>query len=246
LGEEKLKTEIIAPDYGKFAANQEEVLRRLEGDGAYDDQSVIIIVPTLTPIHPRVVSSWMNMFYPPNQRVYRVFPYGAEVGAAYSSVIEQVLAHPALSQFRYLLTLEHDNVPQPDSLVRLLVRARANPHLSAIGGLYFTKGIGGVAQIWGNPKEPMNFRPQLPRPGELVECCGLGMGFTLFRMDMFKDARLRRPWFRTVAQYSQNEGAQVYTQDLWFWEDARRWGHRCAVDCATVVGHHESATDTVW
>jgi hypothetical protein len=242
-----LKTEFIAPDYGKFAANQAEVLSRLENQGAYEDQSVIVVVPTLAPIHPRVVSSWLNMFYPPNQRVFRVFPYGAEVGAAYSSVIEQVLATPELSSFRYMLTLEHDNMPMPDGLVNLLIRARANPQFSAIGGLYFTKGMGGVAQIWGNPTEmPLSFRPQLPRTGELVECCGVGMGFTLFRLDMFRDARLRKPWFRTVAQHDPQRGSQVYTQDLWFWEDARKWGYRCAVDCAVVVGHHEKETDTVW
>ena len=54
-----------------------------------------------------------------------------------------------------------------------------------------------------------------PRPGEVQECCGTGMGFNLFRMSMFKDEKLRKPWFKTMAS-AQGVG----TQDLYFWGDA--------------------------
>jgi len=57
----------------------------------------------------------------------------------------------------------------------------------------YHKGHGGVPQIWGDPKDPViNFRPQRPDiNGGLVECCGTGMGFNLWRLDMFKDEKLR-------------------------------------------------------
>jgi hypothetical protein len=110
--------------------------------------------------------------------------------------------------------------------------------------LYFTKGYGGVAQIWGDPNvHPINFIPQKPDPtGGLKECNGTGMGFTLFRMDMFKDKKLRKPWFKTAQ--SREEG--VATQDLWFWKDARQHGYRCAVDCSVRVGHYDANTDIMW
>jgi hypothetical protein len=147
-----------------------------------------------------------------------------------------------LSQWEYILTLEHDNTPPPDGVFRLLERMESDPDLACVGGLYFTKGEGGVAQIWGDPKDPLlNFRPQVPDlNGGLVECCGTGMGFNLFRMKMFKDARLRKPWFKT----QKDNG--VATQDLYFWQDARKHGYRCAIDCGVKVGHYAHETDTNW
>jgi hypothetical protein len=119
-----------------------------------------------------------------------------------------------------------------------------NPHLACIGGLYWTKGFGGQPQIWGDPTDPVtNFRPIPPRAGELVECCGTGMGFNLFRISMFKDKRLRRPWFKTLTGI---EGTGQGTQDLYFWGDARKYGYRCAIDCSVLVGHYDFENDYVW
>lgn len=167
---------------------------------------------------------------------------GLEVGDAYSTAIEQVLAHPDLGGWEYILTIEHDNMPPQDGVMKLCEQLEAHKKLSCVGGLYFTKGEGGVAQIWGDPKDPiLNFRPQLPDPaGDLVECCGTGMGFNMFRLSMFKDPQLRRPWFKT-----QTVGG-VGTQDLYFWGDARKYGYRCAIDCSVKVGHYDQATDTCW
>ena len=108
--------------------------------------------------------------------------------------------------------------------------------------MYFTKGEGGVAQIWGDPKDPIvNFRPQLPDPnGGLVECCGTGMGFNLWRLKMFRDKKLRRPWFVT----QKKDG--VATQDLYAWSDFRKHGYRCAIACDVKVGHYDLASDTMW
>jgi hypothetical protein len=75
-----------------------------------------------------------------------------------------------------------------------------------------------------------------------VECYGTGMGFNLWRTDMFRDPKLRRPWFRTLA--SAEEG--IGTQDLYFWGDARKYGYRAAVDCSVLVGHFDHATDVCW
>jgi hypothetical protein len=187
------------------------------------------------------LSHW-NLGFPPNNSVVRMLAVGMEVGEAYSTAVEQILAHPELSQWEYMLTIEHDNMPPADGVLRLLERMEANPRFSCVGGLYYTKGHGGVAQIWGDPTDPvLNFRPQLPDPnGGLVECNGTGMGFNLWRLKMFKDKKLRRPWFVTQTK----DG--MATQDLYFWSDARKHGYRCAIDCGVKVGHYDLATDTVW
>lgn len=240
---------ISSYDGGLHNADLNKTTSRLSKDCAYKELSTIIIVPALATVPTRIVAAWWSMFTPPNQKVVRLFPLGQEVGDAYSTCIENILAHPELSKFKYILTLEHDNSPPPDGLIKLLIQMEAHPEYACIGGLYFTKGHGGVAQIWGDPKDAvMNFRPQRPDVnGGLVECCGTGMGFNVWRMDMFKDKNLRRPLFKTTA--SSTEGMQ--TQDLYFWSDARQKGYRCAIDCSVRVGHYDltgafGAPDTMW
>ena len=242
-----MKPQILAADYGRHNEMLEESIKRLEYQGSYKDLSTIILVPGFGQMPTKCVASWMNMITPPNGKIYRMWALGMEVGEAFSQSISMILAHPELSKFKYLLTLEHDNTPPPDGLVKLLARMEAHPEYACIGGLYWTKGDGGVPQIWGDPKDPiLNFRPQRPVPGELVECCGTGMGFNLFRLDVFKDERLRKPWFKTQC------GADgVGTQDLYFWSDARKYGYRAAIDCDVLVGHYDldgkfGPPDTTW
>jgi hypothetical protein len=67
------------------------------------------------------------------------------------------------------------------------------------------------------------------------------MGFALWRMDMFKDKKLRKPWFKTQAD-SQGIG----TQDLYFAADAKKYGYKCAVDCDVLVGHYSIEGDFTW
>lgn len=228
---------------GRHNADLAASTARVRQGATWKRQRTIMLVPAANSIPARVYLSHCSLIFPPNQGCHRMLCLGDEVGVAYSTAIEQVLAHPDLGGWEYLLTVEHDNLPPQDGVLRLIARLEANPHLACVGGLYWTKGEGGVPQIWGDPTDPVvNFRPQPPDPaGGLVECCGTGMGFNLWRLGMFKDDRLRRPWFRTLAG---REG--VGTQDLYFWGDARKHGYRCAVDCSVLVGHYDAATDTVW
>jgi hypothetical protein len=237
--------QIIAPDYGKHNQMMDESIRRLDRMGVYKDLSTIVIVPAFGTVPTKCVASWRNLLTPPNQKVYWMWALGMEVGEAYSQSIQNILNHPDLSKWKYILTLEHDNVPPPDGLVLLLESMEAHPEYSGISSLYFTKGEGGVPQIWGDPKDTLNFRPQKPVPGQLVECCGTGMGFGLWRLDLFKDSKLRKPWFKTVAGMVNN-GVQCYTQDLYFCEDAKKNGHRFAVDCRVLTGHHDVEANFTW
>lgn len=235
---------ISSYDPGIHGSDLDKTIIRLNDDAAWKDLSTIIIRPAGKAIPTKVVAAWDALIKPPNNRVCSLWAQGVEVGEAYSQIIEMVLVHPELSKWKYVLCMEHDNVPPADGMVRILRTIEAHPEYAAIGGLYFTKGYGGVAQIWGDPHEqPFNFRPQPPDPnGGLKECNGTGMGFTVFRLPMFKDKRLRRPWFKTTA--SPQEGA--FSQDLYFWSDAHQHGFRCAVDCGVRVGHYSVEDDIVW
>jgi hypothetical protein len=239
---------VAAFDAGQHNKDIGLTVKRLEKAAAYKDLSTIVIIPAMGTIPTKVAAAFMNLYTPPNQKRVTLWALGQEVGEAYTRTIEMILDHPELSKFKYILTLEHDNIPPPDGHVQLLSRMEAHPEYACIGGLYFTKGPGGQPQIWGNPKEPLNFKPCPPDPsGGLVECIGTGMGFNLFRLDMFKDKKLKRPWFKTTA--SKDEGVQ--TQDLYFWKDAFKHGYKAAIDCSVRVGHYDydgkfGPEDTVW
>ena len=223
--------------------------RMVEG-GSWKKQRTIMLIPAGAMIPTKVYLSHCSLVFPPNQGAHRMAAVGMEVGEAFSSSIAEIIAHPELSQWEYLLTIEHDNCPQPDGLVKLIGHMERHPEFACIGGLYWTKGEGGVPQIWGDPRDVnLNFRPQPPDPkGGLVECCGTGMGFNLWRLSMFRDERLRRPWFKTL---NGSEGGGVGTQDLYFWGDARKYGYRCAIACDVPVGHYDmegkfGPPDTMW
>lgn len=234
-----MKQQLVIQDMsGAHNSNLEEVCSRIIKGGSWKRQRVIVVIPAGETIPAKVALSLWNLVFPPNNGVVRILAQGMEVGEAYSVAIEGILQHPELSKWEYVLTVEHDNAPPVDGVVKLIERMEEHPEYSAISGLYFTKGFGGVPQIWGDIKDPIvNFRPQPPDVnGGLVECYGIGMGFALHRLSMFKDERLRKPWFKTL---KGKNGEGVGTQDLYFWGDARKYGYRCAVDCSVRVGHYD-------
>lgn len=227
---------------GRHNAQLEASAARILEGGSWKHQRVIWLIPAGKKIDSKVYISHRAVIFPPNQPMTPLLAVGHEVGKAYSLAIENILRTPGLQDWEYLLTIEHDNCPPADGVLKLIARMEQHPEYACIGGLYWTKGEGGVPQIWGDPTDPViNFRPQVPKPGQLVECCGTGMGFNLWRVSMFKDERLRKPWFETMAS---KDG--VGTQDLHFWGDARKYGYRCAVDCDVLVGHYDSEHDIMW
>jgi hypothetical protein len=100
--------------------------------------------------------------------------------------------------------------------------------------------------IYGDPHGPLTFQPQVVQVDTLQECNGLGMGFTLYDMDVFRDEKIPKPWFKTVQTWDPNTGVAAGTQDLYFFANARRAGHKVACDTRVKVGHFDSGTGIVW
>lgn len=101
--------------------------------------------------------------------------------------------------------------------------------------------------IYGDPNTfPMNFIPQLPKIDTVQAANGLGMGFTLFKMSIFKDPKLEKPFFKTIQEHIPGVGTKVYTQDLQFFERAGRLGYKFACDTRVKVGHYDYDRDIVW
>lgn len=211
---------------------------------SYKDLSTICIIPSRGTVPIKVVTSWWNLMPAMNQQFMRMPIIGMEVGEAYSQGIETILGHPELSKWKYILTLEEDNCPPPDGLLKLYENIEK---YDAVGGLYWTKGVDGKPMCYGDPKAiPVSFSPFMPDPDSVIPCRGLGMGFTLFRLEMFKDKRLPKPLFKTVQTYKEGVGAQSYTQDLKFFEEAGKLGYKFACDARVKVGHYSVQDDIMW
>ena len=238
-----MSAELVITDFGGIHNKNGDVTKsRLIKGGSWKRQRIIVIIPADSLIPAKCALAIWGLVFPPNNGVVRILCQGTEVGAGYSAAIEGVLAHPELSTWEYILTIEQDCGCPQDGVLKLCEEMEAHPEFAAISGSYFTKGINGVWQCWGDPNDPItNFRPRVPQASGLVEACGLGMGFCLFRLKMFKDPALRRPWFVT-----QKDKNGVSTQDLYAWSDFRKCGYRCAVSADVKCGHYELATDTMW
>jgi hypothetical protein len=246
MTETRIKPQIIMDDYtgGYHNRDLEKSRERLLQAKTYKDLSTICVIPTRGVIHYKVVQSWMNLMPPMNQKFIRIFVAGLEVGDAYNSAIEMILANPELSKWKYILTLEEDNIPAPDGLLKLY---EDMDKVDVVGGLYWTKGESGQPMIYGNPSSiPLSFAPQIPLVDQLQICNGLGMGFNLFKLDIFKDPKVPKPYFKTCQEHIPNQGTKVMTQDLYYFENIHRLGYKVACDTRVKVGHFDVQNDIVW
>jgi hypothetical protein len=235
--------EFLLDDVGIHNGQIEQSVSRLVRGNSYKNLSTIWITPTRGSIHPRTVGSWMTLMRPMNQPfVGPIFADQDEVGEAYQKMFDMVLTHTELSKFQYILTVEEDNLPPADGVLKLYESIEKG--YDCVAGLYWTKGEGGMPMIYGNPDVmPRNFVPQVPRSDTLQHCNGLGMGFNLWRIESLKTKLkdMPKPWFKTVQQKNM-----VFSQDLWFFNEAAKYGFKVACDTRVKVGHLDTTTGVVW
>jgi len=232
----------------------------------YRDTSTIVIVPTrgqevINPetgetvrqpmIHKRVYESWQNMIWPMNGKRIFCIVTGAEVGQAYNEQIQGILAHPDLRNWKYVMTMEDDNIQPPDAAIRLMETIQEGPY-DGVSGLYFTKGEINLPMCYGDPVKysmtgELEFRPRNVvkdiEKGRVVECNGIANGCSLFKLSLFKE--IPAPWFETISDITP-DGAMSMTQDLYFCKKAKQHGKRFAVDCRVRVGHLDVYTGEVY
>ena len=248
--------QILLPDYGELNRDLRRQRDRLERGGTYRDLSTICVTPLpneinenglnikVTGLPVRVVSALRSLITPMNQKFIWFPIVGMEVGAAYEAAVDMILANPDLSTWKYLLTFEWDNIPPPDGLMKLY---ESIDEYDVVGGLYWTKGEGGQPMCYGDPSVmPRNFIPQLPPLDAVQRYNGLGMGFNLFNLSIFKNPKLPRPWFKSQQDFTPGVGFKGFSQDLYFYNNAGEHGYKFACDSRVKVGHLAVAEDKVW
>jgi hypothetical protein len=230
----------------------------------YKDSSTVIVIPTRSKyktedgtevvglIPQKVVASWQALIPPMNQKRAIFFASGHEVGKAYDAMIKQILDHPELSKWRYILTLEDDNIQPPDAHIRLL-ESISWGNYDAVSGLYFTKGELNMPMAYGDPAayaktgqlefQPRDIRTALAA-GQIMPVNGIACGCALWKMSMFRE--LPPPWYVTLNDVVPGKGIVGMTQDLRFCSEAVRAGKRFAVDMRVHVGHLDVASGVVY
>lgn len=245
---------------GYHNANLQKSSERILKGHTYKNLGTVCIVPTRGGgnFKARWVDNYNNLIKPTNHPYLTYYAEGFEVGDAFNQAIWAILNNPDLMKWNegrgpWIFTLEDDNLPPPDALIRLLGDQYATDY-SVISGLYWTKGEGGVPQIWGDPRAfPLSFAPQVPIPDTVQECRGTGMGCAVWDIKLFQDPRFRQGtdangvpvWFKTWNSV-ENGIAKVSTQDLSAAEVANKLGYRFAVDTGVRVGHADWNTGTIW
>jgi hypothetical protein len=210
---------------------------RIAKSNTYRDLSTVWVTPTCNhQLDDQVVfQSWMSLQVPMNQKFCRLCVANAEVGDAYNAAVELILNDQI--KWKYMLTVEVDNLPPKDGLLRLY---ESVDKFDVVGGLYWMKGEGGTPHIYGNPDEPGTFMPQVPIENTVQPCNLMGMGFTLFNVDIFR--KLPKPWFKTASVEDTGE----FTQDGYFFKKAGEAGFKFAVDNRVKVGHIDFSTRKIW
>lgn len=242
-----MKPQIIRDDsegIGIHNGALEESIARIDKSKMYEDCSTVIICPTRGTFPTRVVQSWMKLQNPVNQIVYGpIFAEAMKVDAAYNALIEYVLGNEELSKCKYILTIEEDNLPPMDGLLRLYDNIG---EYDVVSGLYWGKGKDGFPMIFGDPTngDPMDVKPQVPKYGEVQPANALGMGFNLFKLDMFRN--IEGPWFKTMEGIDENGIPHKITQDIYFYRKAAEKGYKFACDNKILVGHYDAGEDKVW
>lgn len=242
-----LSTIIIIPTPGAITEKRHLNCKKCKTVNEYEYTSI-------NGLNPVVVESWKRLVKPMNVPILEMMVNGYEVGDAYNKAIEMILANPALNNFKYILTLEHDNIipfiPNTQGPLMMLYEC-IEKGFDVAGGLYWTKGNPSMPLIYGDPKEKRkdsagmfkvihNFKD-----GDIVECNGMGMGFTLFKLELFKDKRIKKPWFKTYNDHAKN-GPRLYTQDLSFFEKFKKLGYKCCVDTRVKLGHMDLRSGIIY
>lgn len=217
---------------------------------SFKDSSMAVIIPSRDEyLHTTFVQHLNALAYPMNQTRAMFFVSGAEVGKAYDETVAQILAHPELGKWKYVLTIEDDMIIPPDAVLKLVESIDLGP-FDAVGGMYWLKGDYNMPQMYGSPDEfartgVLDFRPRNPiealSKGEIVEVNGIAMGCSLYRMDLFR--QVPAPWF--VTREDPTTGG-CGTQDLVFCAKARRAGKRFAVDARVRCGHADWRSGVIY
>lgn len=229
---------------GRNNLNLEDARKRLKLSRSSENLSTICIIPHSGNIPAKVVQNWFNLTAGMNQRFLPLMINGNDKNMVYNNTIAQILTSPVSSLCRYILTMEENIVPPHDALWKIFEHM---DKFDVVGGLIWQTGIERVhPMVYGDPdKIPADFLPIPIANDKITPCRGLSTGFTLFKLDIFRDNRVPAPWFRSkiIAEPSDKRNP---IPDMYFFENIGKLGYKVACDTRVKVGNLDTKDDIVW
>lgn len=227
---------LVIPDFrGVHNIDPEASAQRLKKANSYKDLSTVCIIHTSGLINAKIAENWMNQISQMNQKFIRLPIVGMEKYEAFNQTIEFALASPGMRDFKYILTMEEDTLVPFDGLVKLF---ESIEKYDVVGGLKFSQGIEGKPMVYGHPQMiPASYVSVPLIPEAIQECLGIGTAFTLFKLDIFKNPDLKKPWFK-----KPNLGGP----DLAFFDNIHKLGYKVACDTRVRLGNFDSENQLVW
>lgn len=225
---------------------------------SYQDKSIVCVIPTRGMVDIRVVDAWFKLITPINHKFTKLFMSGGELADSYNTAIITILNHPDLQNTRWLLTMEDDNIPPPDGILKLvdsmLKHENDGDKYWAISGTYFTKPSrdyiehAPIAFGCGDTGKWNMMTPPLKDDGSVTQCCLIPQGFTLYDLNIFR--KLEYPWFKTVEYHDSSRNIfdknVCATQDAYLFENM--WNNNMKIGCRgdIRVGHLDPKTNEIW
>jgi hypothetical protein len=234
---------LTVPDFrGKHNTDLGFSANRLNIANSAKDLSTICIIPNSGLISAKVVDRWLVLASQMNQKFVRLPVITGNKYSAYNNAIELILATPKMNEFKYLLTMEENFLPPFDGLHKLFENIEK---YDVVSGLIYTEGEESKPMIYGHPQMiPSSYTSVPPLIDTIQPCLGVGTGFTLFKLDIFKDPLVPKPWFRTEPPFEV--GKKNPHDDQYFFENIRKLGYKVACDTRIKVGRVVSDSDVVW
>lgn len=199
-------------------------------------------VPTLgRPVPIQWAFSYASLRPPINYNVRTGVIWGKKVADARNELAKQAIEHNC----RYLFFLGDDVTGPGHGLRHLIYRMEHDDKLGVVGGIYCSKS---------EPPSPLVFRGNGAgcfwdwKLGEYFEVTGIGMDFTLIRVELLKE--LEPPWFETVAtdKYLDGESdCETWTEDLWFCKRVlENTDYHIYADSIVMCNHWNHVSGNVW
>ena len=173
--------------------------------------------------YPTIFKEWFVMYEqlrkPANIRLYMDPNLPLDVNR--NNAVREALENDC----EYVFFIDHDNILPPDTLIRLL-----EFNVPVVGCLYFERKYPHLPLIYTFEENFQTVRVEYNYPSGLVRCDVIGLGCSLFKVEVFK--QVEDPWF--CYEY---KGHTWGTEDLAFFHKLKDKNIPVHIDTKNTVGH---------
>ena len=182
---------------------------------------IAIGMPTYGTIRTNTVHSLLKMV----KKLPCEYNLLTQTGSYIQSNREEIVKMAKKLDCTHLLFVDHDMIFESKAVEKLI-----NHNKDIIGADYNLRKLPLESTI--KRADPNGAEIWVEHPNGLVECCAVGMGFTLINLLVFD--HIPHPWFFLEPD---KDGSIKYGEDMWFCRKAREAGYKIWCDLTAKVQH---------